>query len=168
MLKIRNASNLDVKEILDLHYAGLLETGSLSDDKSLDQDLFNIDAFYDGVNNRLLVATNHDNKIVGMGAIKKISDTLCEIKRMRVDQNSRRQGVAQKILDELISYANCRLGAEVIMLDTSEKQSAAQRFYEKNGFSRSSRKIIGGIPSLIYVKSLINNDMESRHDAGKK
>jgi ribosomal protein S18 acetylase RimI-like enzyme len=160
MLKLRDAEDSDFSEVIELHYSGLNESGSLSADKSLDEDLFNIEYFYDGKNNKLLLALNEDDKIVGMGAIKKISGTTCEIKRMRVASHSRRQGIAQKILNYLIEYAGSSLGARTLTLDTSVNQIAAQRLYEKNGFIKVKNKCIGGIPSIIYMKSLVDDNLE--------
>lgn len=154
MLKLRDAMPSDFEAIIKLHLSGLAETSSLSLDESLDQDLYNIESFYDGIDKKLVVAHNEDNEIIGMGAIIKLDNSKCEIKRMRVHSHSRRIGVAQFILDELFAHALLILQVYEVFLDTSVTQIAAQRLYEKNGFSIVEHTTIGGIPSIIYQKKL--------------
>jgi ribosomal protein S18 acetylase RimI-like enzyme len=68
---------------------------------------------------------------------------------MRVNAAHRRMGIAQAVLDRLLAEARL-LGVDVLMLDTSAKQVAAQRLYERNGFVRIGTTEIGGLPSFMY------------------
>ncbi|WP_192457442.1 GNAT family N-acetyltransferase [Musicola keenii] len=154
MFIIRDAVPADTDSIIGLHFAGLRESGSLSPDTSLDADLYHLAEHYPRDSARFLVAVTPEQRIVGMGAIRRHSATVYEIKRMRVAADARREGIAQAILDTLFEFVRGIHGVETLMLDTGEKQTAAQRLYEKNGFMLDARKNIGGIPSLIYKKSL--------------
>lgn len=89
-----------------------------------------------------------------MGAVKPQSQFVYEIKRMRVHEKYRRQGIAQGVLTALIDFVSFRPAAKFLMLDTSIKQLAAQSLYEKNGFIKNGETIIGDIPSYLYVKEI--------------
>lgn len=154
MFTIREARHTDTEQIIALHFAGLRESGSLSPDSSLDADIYNIAEYYPQDRARFFVAVTDTDQVIGMGAIRKMSDSVYEIKRMRVSAEFRREGIAQAILNQLFEFARRLSAIQFIILDTAEKQLAAQRLYERNGFILDSRQNIGGIPSLIYKKPL--------------
>ncbi|ULR29921.1 GNAT family N-acetyltransferase [Dickeya fangzhongdai] len=157
MFSIREIQPADSEQVIALHFAGLRESGSLSPDTSLDADLYAIAEHYPQHRARFLVAVTTEAEpeyVIGMGAIRLLSDSVCEIKRMRVAAGFRQGGIAQAILDQLFAFAQSIDGVRSMILDTAEAQTAAQRLYEKNGFVLDSRKDIGGIASLIYKKAL--------------
>lgn len=151
-LRLERAGNHQVDQIGRLHFAGLVDSGSLSLDPTLDADLVDVEASYaDGF---FVVASFEDQPgtLVGMGAIRRIGEEW-HLKRMRVDAAHRRQGIAQAVLDRLLNEARAR-GVGVLFLDTSSRQEAAQRLYERNGFVRVGDSDIGGVPSHLYRLTL--------------
>ena len=64
-----------------------------------DNDLGNIEEVY--LKNGDFIVGELNNKIVAMGAFKKISDNKAEIKRIRMHPDYQRKGFGQTILDEL-------------------------------------------------------------------
>jgi len=68
------------------------------------------------------------------GAIKRLSDETCEIKRMYVVEAARGRGVARQLLAELERRAR-ELGYGVARLDTGPRQPRAQRMYERAGYA---------------------------------
>lgn len=85
-----------------------------------------------------------DGGIVAMGAFRPLDggieplfddlpDATAELKRMRVAPDHQRRGVGQRIYDELETRAR-QAGFRELVLDTTPTQTAAQRFYEANGF----------------------------------
>ena len=125
----------------------LFRTDSDNDDfkslvKLLDADL----AIRDGADHAFYAQYNHidkirnavvafiENEAVACGAFKKFSDSTAEIKRMYVVENFRKQGIAQKVLEELekwaseLKYSNC-------ILETGQKQPEAIRLYQKAGYT---------------------------------
>lgn len=75
-----------------------------------------------------MVATHHD-KVIGMGAVRKIDASTAEIKRMRVDLDYQGNGIGSQILDKLIEVTQ-ELLYQKLILDTSVNQIAAQKLYE--------------------------------------
>lgn len=151
-LRLTPARNWQLDQITRLHLAGLIDSASLSLDQTLDADLVDVESTY--ANGFFVVAAFDDepNTLVGMGAILRIGDDW-HVKRMRVDAAHRRRGIAQAVLDRLLVEAR-RLGASTLVLDTSVKQEAAQRLYERNGFVQTGNIEIGGIPSRLYRLTL--------------
>ncbi|WP_158839841.1 GNAT family N-acetyltransferase [Polaribacter sp. L3A8] len=91
-------------------------------------------AFYHQFNNidvlKNLVVVYVDKKAVGCGAIKKFDNTSVEVKRMFVSKDDRGKGVAQKVLQELETWAK-ELGYKKCVLETGKRQVEAVKFYQK-------------------------------------
>jgi GNAT superfamily N-acetyltransferase len=71
---------------------------------------------------------------VGCGAVRRISPTVCEIKRMYVAPSARSRGVGRRILDELETIAH-QLGASRLVLETGVRQPEALALYTHAGFT---------------------------------
>ncbi len=79
--------------------------------------------------NNVIVVFNADEP-VGIGAIKKISETRIEIKRMYVKPNCRGQGIASSILKELENWAYT-LGYSKSILETLKIKESVIEMYKK-------------------------------------
>lgn len=77
-----------------------------------------------------VVVTYVDKVAVGCAAIKKIDNTIVEVKRMFVLKENRGSGVAQKLLHELEGWA-IELGYTKCVLETGIRQIGAVKFYKK-------------------------------------
>lgn len=75
-----------------------------------------------------------DDKAVGCGAIKEFSSNTVEVKRMYVQPDKRKMGIASLILKELENWA-LDLNYSKCVLETGKKQPEALRLYAKNGYS---------------------------------
>jgi putative acetyltransferase len=72
---------------------------------------------------------------VGCGAIRPLAPGVAEVKRMFVEEASRRRGVARRILRELERRAR-QLGYTTARLETGLKQPEALSLYEAEGYAR--------------------------------
>ena len=151
-ISIRQYREADNPLVKKLHYDGLNQSGAFIDNPALDADLDNIEKVYLKNRGEFLVGFEA-NRLIAMGALKRVSDTIGEIKRMRVVQDYQRQGIGQRIFDRLVQCAQ-ELGYTKLVLDTSVLQVAAQKFYEKNGFTEVRRDILHGLACIFYEKSL--------------
>jgi GNAT superfamily N-acetyltransferase len=97
-------------------------------------DLNDIHGFYQ-TNNGNFWAAFVDDIIVGTIALLDIGTSQGALRKMFVNREYRGKnfGVGQKLLDNLIVWA-AEKNFKEILLGTTEKFVAAQRFYEKNGF----------------------------------
>ena len=89
-----------------------------------------------------VVARDSSGKAVGCGAVV-VSESHGELKRMYVCQESRGQGVAQRVLTELEAAA-AKMGCQELLLETGPYQPAALAFYKKQGYGR--RSLFGAYP----------------------
>ena len=152
MLEIRRYRDADKSAVFKLHHLALNSTGIFLRDGKWDEDLHDIENQYINNNGEFLVGVL-DNKIVCMGSFRKKSDTLAEIKRMRVHPNYQRKGFGQTILNKLEAKA-IELGYQELCLDTTTKQIPAQKLYEKNGYIEVGREKIPDFELIFYRKEL--------------
>ena len=150
-LKIRIYRKSDLQEVRDLHILALKSTGAFAKSGSWDDDLNHIKEIYlkDG---EFVVGLLND-KLIAMGAIKKISNAIGEIKRMRVHPDFQRKGFGQLILNKLEKKAK-KLGFKKLQLDTTINQVAAQKFYQKNNYIKTKLGQLGGFEIIYYEKKL--------------
>jgi GNAT superfamily N-acetyltransferase len=74
-----------------------------------------------------------DGRPVCCGGVKRLPDGSCELKRMYVVPDARRQGVARALLHALEDAAR-ELGFSVARMDTGPRQQHAMAFYEREGY----------------------------------
>lgn len=130
---VRRAELGETDALYDLHVRALRPTGALAEEWA-ESDVRDVDSDYFDAGNELLVA-ERDGEAVGMGAFHREDDATAEVTWMRVDPDHQRQGVGQAVYDELERRARER-GYEAFVLHTTRRQTAAQAFYETNGYAR--------------------------------
>jgi ribosomal protein S18 acetylase RimI-like enzyme len=157
MLEIRRYQDADNPAVWELHHRALEATGAYFPGKWND-DIDDIQNHYLNNGGEFLVGIL-DGKIVCMGAFRKKSDTLAEIKRMRVLPEYQRRGLGQAILNQLEAKA-ILLGYRELCLDTTTLQIAAQKMYEKNGFTEVRRGLMPPFEVIYYHKSLNREKMK--------
>ena len=152
-LKIRRYLVSDRDAVLKLHLQALEPTGAmLPGGPWNDDDLNDIEKEYINNGSDFLVGIL-DGKIVCMGALKKKTDTIAEIKRMRVSPGYQRRGLAKVVLSRLEARAH-QLGYTQLVLDTTTKQIPAQKLYEKNGYHQVGKTSYAGLEITFYEKKI--------------
>jgi GNAT superfamily N-acetyltransferase len=92
---------------------------------------------------------------VACACFKKYSENTIEIKRMFVSVEVRGKGLAQKMLQQLESWAN-ELGFSVAVLETLYKQTAAIGMYQKVGYAITDNYVpYVGLKNSICMKKHI-------------
>jgi putative acetyltransferase len=86
-------------------------------------------------NRGLFLVLLDDGKIVGTGAIRRLDDETCELKRMWFHRQYRGQGWGWKMAQMLLDFAR-QTGYQKVRLDLAkaERQLQAMKFYTKLGF----------------------------------
>lgn len=103
----------------------------------------------------LFVARDANGAILGMGALRRHSDGVGEVKRMFVKPEARGLGVGGAILARIEDLAR-QEGISRVVLETGANFDAAKRVYERGGFSPSA-PVLDYPPSAwtaFYAKSL--------------
>ena len=155
MLLIRQYQAKDNESVKTLYYAGLNQFDADARTEaylSLDADLDDIENVYIGDKGAFLVGI-YEGKLVAMGALRKLSATRGEIKRMGVHPDYQRYGFGQVILQKLLEVA-AQLGYTELCLDTTAQNTPAQKLYEKFGFLEVCRKKLGRLDVIFYEKQL--------------
>ena len=137
-LFIREFGGNDLETVLDLHRKAMEKTGAYRGDGPWDDDLRDIESHYRG--GAFLIGES-DGLIVSMGAYRKISATVAEIKRMRTSPDHQGKGFGKQMLGELIRRAK-NAGFTELILETSDRQTPAIRLYTGAGFIKFRDEII--------------------------
>ena len=105
-------------------------------------DLESIPSFYQKANGNFWIAVV-EKKVVGTIALLDIGNFRGALRKMFVhkDFRGKEYGVGQTLLNTLTEWAK-RKNFKEILLGTTEKFIAAQRFYEKNGFVELEKQLL--------------------------
>ena len=135
-----------------MHNAALRDTGAHLGNGPWDDDLHRIDSAYLEAGGEFLVG-EFDGRIVAMGALKPVDAGMAEMKRMRVDPAFQQRGFGQEMLSALEARARA-LRFRKLVLDTSTRQKAALRLYQKNGYRETGHRKIRYLDLIDFEKEL--------------
>jgi GNAT superfamily N-acetyltransferase len=152
-LHIRRYEPGDKRAVRRLHDDALNEVGAHLGTGPWDEDLDDIEGVYLGSGGEFLVGIL-EGDVVAMGAIKRDSPDVAEVRRMRVRSDLQGRGYGQAMLDALHRRAS-ELGYSTLRLDTTVQQRAAQHLYLKNGYNEAGRGSIGPFDCLFYEKEIL-------------
>lgn len=169
-LTVRRYRSGDDERVRELHEVALRAAGGYVEG-AREPDLDDVHGEYIEDDGEFLVG-EIDGAVVAMGAFRPargyitefvddLSASSAEIRRMRVHPDHQRQGVGQRIYDELERRA-AEGGYTDLVLDTSVDQTGARRFYEKNGYELVNRERIEAYGErfelVFYRKSLTDGE----------
>ncbi|MBE9216090.1 GNAT family N-acetyltransferase [Plectonema cf. radiosum LEGE 06105] len=112
---------------------GLLNEDDLKRYDSM-SDIDNVQFHYFENNGTFLVLLE-ESRVVGTGAIRKLDDEICELKRMWFLKEYRGKGYGWQMVQILFNFAK-QAGYQKVRLDLAreEHQTQAVKFYRKLGF----------------------------------
>ena len=144
--------NGDADAVWELHNLALDGTGAHLGDGPWDDDLRSIPVsdLQDGGE---FIVGLIDGRLVAMGGLRHITDAAAELKRMRVHPAFQRRGFGRQILGALENRAR-ELGYTKLRLDTTIRQTAAQRLYTSAGYREVGRGEIAGLEVIYFEKRL--------------
>ena len=144
-MEIRRYRPTDQKRVWELHNAALDQAGANLGPGPWDDDFKDIPGVYlDGTGEFLVGVVG--GAIVSMGAVRRISDTRAEIKRLRVDPNHQGRGYGRRMLEEL-EAAVVALGYSTIQLDT-------RSLFFTSGYREIGREAVHDVETLFLEKSV--------------
>lgn len=91
--------------------------------------------FYKNNKGNCWIAVNESEDVVGTISLRKINKSRAEIKNLYIHSDFRKQGIAQKLLNNLTDFARDNEYKQ-LQLDTYSEFDKAIKLYEKNGFIR--------------------------------
>lgn len=161
-LLIRTFEPRDAEAAWDLHIEGILDVAVAhhTSNEDWDKDVRDIPGHYLQSGAHFWVVEDAapvraEARIIAMNAIRRHDDTTAEIKRMRVTNDRRRQGIARLLLE--IAEDFCRTaGYARIILDTTDRQEPAKVMYTSHGYTETSSRWIEPLETTLryYEKHL--------------
>ena len=116
-------------------------------------DLDDVRSHYYENNGTFLVAIA-DGRVIGSGAIRRLNDDICELKRMWFLKDYRGQGLATKMTQILLDFAR-KTSYKQVRLDIADQQKQAQalKFYKRLGFYPIERYNDG--PCTVFMEKML-------------
>jgi putative acetyltransferase len=100
-------------------------------------DIDNFQAYYFEQQGLLLVVTDN-GQVVGTGAVCRIDNSVCELKRLWLLEEYQGKGIGYQVLQELIDFARTS-GYRRMWLETDNRQERAICFYQRVGFQNREK-----------------------------
>ena len=135
-----------------LHDLALEWAGAHGGSGEWDADLDEIPAIYLDARGEFLVGTVGE-RVVAMGALRRVSDTSARITRMRVHPDHQRRGYGRRVLERLERRA-AELGYSRLELDTTTLQTAAQALYASAGYVETRRSQLGPFTVIEMARTI--------------
>lgn len=133
--KIERKDNARIEEIIRnclIEYGGNHEGTAWAD-----PDLARFSEVYAADGSAYWVAEDESGVVVGGVGIGPMRDVpgMCELQKMYCVPEARGKGAARELLTTALAFARTEYTS--CYLETLDNMTAAQRFYEKNGFART-------------------------------
>lgn len=93
----------------------------------------------------------YNNQVAGCIALRKLSDTECEMKRLYVRPEFRNKGIAKMLVKKIISDAK-KIGYSSMLLDTLPFLQTAIKMYKQMGFYEIECYNDSPMNNSIYLK----------------
>jgi GNAT superfamily N-acetyltransferase len=114
----------------------------------------------------LFLVAETGSSICASGAFSRIDETQCELKRMYVATELRRQGVARSIAVALIRFA-AQSGYETMRLSTNKALYASHRLYESLGFKPTASWDDEAAKYVLFYELALPNTRETATDSAR-
>jgi N-acetylglutamate synthase-like GNAT family acetyltransferase len=134
MIEIKEYSSENSDDILDMILNIQVNEFEISINRESQPDLLSIKEFYQTGNGNFWLAEDN-SAVVGTAALKDIGDHYAALRKMFVKKEYRGEGqnISRLLLETVFRWGREKK-IEKFFLGTTDKFTAAQRFYEKNGF----------------------------------
>ena len=157
--RIRLAADGDARAVERELRAYLAHIGATLDAESLDHDVAEWRAEYDGVSGALLVVEDPEGRVVGTAGVRRLGEGLGELKRMWIRPACQGHGLGRRLMEQCLEHAR-RLGFVRLRLDTQRQMAAALRLYRSYGF-REVPDYNGNPRAEVWMEVTLSNGGQS-------
>ena len=99
-------------------------------------------------------------RLVAMGGFKRLSDSLAELRRMRIARELQGRGYGTLLLRELERRA-FDSDIRTLCLDTARRRPLTLEFYRKHGYQETGQSFYGAVETVQFSKTLDERVCES-------
>lgn len=145
--KVSSQADLDQVKILFREYAQWLDVDLTF--QGFEEELETLPAGYAAPNGALFLA-RIDGKPAGSVALRAFDNTTCEMKRLFVREQFKKQGVGRALVAAAVEEAR-RLGYKRIVLDTLAHMRPAIKLYTSLGFQPIAAYYDNPISDAVYL-----------------
>ena len=107
-----------------------------------------------------LLCADHAGRVVGCVALRALDEKRCEMKRLYVLPEARRERAGQALVAQIVAEARAA-GYEAMYLDTAPGMEKAQALYQRFGFSDVPPYTFNPIPGVRFMALRLRS--KSRH-----
>lgn len=116
------------------------------------EELATLPGSYAPPRGRLIIGRENDSHLsVGCVALRSITDSVCEMKRLYVRPEFRGRGAGKQLAESIIAEAK-HIGYTTMRLDTLTHMLAATRLYESLGFVRRNAYYVTPLHGTIFME----------------
>jgi ribosomal protein S18 acetylase RimI-like enzyme len=153
MLRCDQATAEEIERVRDLfrEYERSLETDLCF--QGFEQELSALPGAYVPPRGRLLLARDGD-ALAGCGALRPLSQEICEMKRLYVRDAFRGRGVGRLLAETLLAEARS-IGYGAMRLDTLPSMTAAIPLYRSLGFSEIAPYTVNPVAGALFMEKTL-------------
>ncbi len=118
--------------------------------QNFDEELNNLPGEYSSPDGSLLLAL-YNGSPAGCVGLRKITNDICEMKRLYVRDNFRGLQIGKSLAEKIIEEAK-RIGYKKMRLDTLPSMKAARRLYYSLGFHKTDPYRFNPVEGTIYME----------------
>lgn len=148
-MELRPVTATDVPKVIELVRATLAEFGlEFGKGAATDDQLVQLPGSYREAGGEFFVAYEGP-ELIGTAGVAPVEQGVFELRKMYLSPTVRGRGVGAALLKACLTHCRSQ-GARRVVLDTTEKMTAAIAFYERNGFIRDDTQVRGARCSRGY------------------
>ena len=122
--------------------------------QSFEKELAELPGAYAPPDGRLLLAFQ-DDELAGCVALRKLSDGVCEMKRLFLRPEFQGRGLGRQLIDSILNEARA-IGSQKMRLDTlPEQMGNAIRLYRAFGFAEIEPYYDNPVPGALFMELLL-------------
>jgi len=118
--------------------------------QNFDEELNNLPSEYASPDGSLMLAL-HNGSPAGCVGLRKITNDVCEMKRLYVRDNFRGLQIGKSLTEKIIAEAK-RIGYKKMRLDTVPSMKAARKLYKSLGFYKTDAYRYNPVEGTIYME----------------